>query len=459
MKFLQNFFLRKVANRPNLKKIINNVGWLFFDRLLRMGMGLFVGIWIARYLGPERFGLLNFALAYVGIFTSMATLGLQEIVVRDIVRDREGAGLTLGTAVLLQFLGGIASFILICLSIFYLRPEDSNAREVVIVLGALMIFKAGEVSVYWYESQVMSKYTVWVYNSTFLLFSLIKIALIIMEAPLIAFAWAIFWESIIASITLMLVMSKGSMRIKSLAMSLGRGKQLLKDSWPLILSSISITLYMKIDQIMIAQMIGDEAAGFYSAAIRISEFWYFIPMAISSSVLPAILESRMQSKKVYMQRLQSLYDLMVLISLSVALPMTFLALPVVRLLFGDAYAQNGVGIVLSIHIWSGLFVFLGVASGKWFLAENRQILGLQRVSIGAFVNILLNLFLIPKYGPIGAAIATVFSQALVCFFFDLLQSSTRPMFFMKLKSMNPARLIKYFQHLKEMMTKDSHQKF
>ncbi len=447
MNIVPAFVSRRIAHRPNLVKIVDNIGWLFFDKVLRMGVGLLVVVWLARYLGPEQFGLLNFALAFTGLFGAIATLGLQGIVVRDIVRDPESARLTLGTAAILQLVGGLVTFLLILGVIAYLRPDDALARTIVAILGAMMLLKASEIAVYWFESQVQSKYTVWVQNSVFLVFAAVKVGLILLEAPLSAFVWAMLAEAAVVAAILLLVLNLRGPRIKQLQASIGRAKTLLKDSWPLILSGIAIMVYMKIDQIMLGMMIGDEAVGIYSAAVRISEVWYFIPMVIVASVFPAILEAKKRSEEQYYARLQKLYDLMVVISVAVALPMTFLSTPIITLLFGAAYASAGA--VLAIHIWASVFVFLGVASGKWFLTENRLILTLQRVMAGAIINVILNILLIPKYSYIGAAVATLISQIFAAFIYDLFQVKTRPMFFMKAKSFNPFRWISLFRHFGE----------
>lgn len=439
LNLIPNFVHRRIAHRPNLIRIIDNIGWLFFDKILRMGVGLFVGVWVARYLGPEQFGLLNFALAFVGLFGAIATLGLQGIVVRDLVRNPDDKEETLGTAAVLQFAGGLIAYGFILGAIFWLRPEDALAKMLVAILGSMILFKASEVAVYWFESQVLSKYTVWVKNGSFLIFAAIKVALILNSAPLTAFAWATMAEALVVALLMLLMLELRGPSLRHLRISLARAKRLLSDSWPLLLSSIAIMIYMKIDQIMLGQMVGDEAVGIYSVAVHISEVWYFIPMVIVASVFPAILEARNRSKKQYYRRLQRLYTIMAWLSISVALPMTFLSTPIVGLLFGEAYA--GAGPVLAIHIWAGVFVFLGVASGKWFLAENRQILRLQRSVLGAIANIALNLLLIPLYGVFGAAIATVISYAIADMIFDFLQKETKRMFIMKLKAFNIFRTI------------------
>ena len=408
-----------------------------------MGVGLFVGVWIARYLGPEQFGLLSFATAFVGLFSAIAVLGLHSIVVRDIVRNPEGARETLGTAAILQLVGGLVSYLLILAVIAYLRPDDPLARSIIAILGSMMLLKASEIVVYWFESQVLSKYTVWVQNSVFLVFAAVKVVLILQEAPLTAFVWAMLGEAVVVAVILLFVLGKRGPALSSFRASAGRAKALLKDSWPLLLSGIAIVIYMKIDQIMLGQMIGDEAVGIYAAATRISEVWYFIPMAIVASVFPAILEAKKRSEEQYYARLQRLYDLMVVMSVAVALPMTFLSTAIVTILFGEAY--QAAGAVLTIHIWASIFVFLGVASGKWFLAENRQILSLQRTVLGAVANVALNLWLIPIYGAVGAALATVISYAIAAFISDVTQRETHKMFFMKLSSLNPLAI--YQRHI------------
>ncbi len=418
------------------------MGWLFFDKVLRMGVGLLVGVWVARYLGPEQFGLFSFASAFVGMFGAVAGLGLQSIVVRDIVRDPACKEETLGTAAVLQLLGGFLSYGCVLGAIFMMRPEDTLAMLLVAILGSIMLFRFSDVALYWFESQVLSKYIVWVQNGCFLIFAAIKVGLIASNAPLLAFAWATAAEALIVALLIFFMLGLRGPKLQQLRFSLLRAKALLADSWPLLLSAMSIMVYMKIDQIMLGQMLGDDAVGIYSAAVRISEVWYFIPMMIVASVFPSILEAKKRDEAQYLQRLQRLYDLMVWMSIVIALPMTFLSAPIVVALFGEAYVDSGA--VLAIHIWASVFVFLGVASNQWFVAENRQILGFQRTFIGLIVNIILNYILIPRFGVIGAAVATLCGQISAAWLFDLLQSSTRGVFIMKLKSFN---LIKTYKIL------------
>ncbi len=405
-----------------------------------MGVGVLVSVWIARHLGPEQFGLLNYALAFTGLFSAIAGLGMQEIVVRDIVRNPGGAYETLGTAGVIQIISGLVAYAFILVAIAYTRPNDYLAQSIVAIFGSLMILEASKIAVFWFESQVQSKYTVWVQNSAFLFFAAIKVALILYKASLTAFAWVMFMETTLVAFILLIVMNKRGFALNLLKVNVHRAKILLRDSWPLLLASFSIMIYMKIDQIMLGQMVDDQAVGIFSAATRISEFWYFIPMVVVSSVFPAILNSKKQSEDLYNKRLQRLYALMVWMSIVVALPMTFLATPLVEILYGKAYVVSG--IILSIHIWASVFVSLGVASSRWMLAENRQILSLQRSLFGMLINVALNLLLIPLYGAVGAAVATVVAQFSVGMLFDVIQKETRPMFIMKIKAFNPFFIIR-----------------
>lgn len=435
MNLIPHFIRRKIESRPVLLRIIDNIGWLFLDKIVRMGVGLFVGVWVARYLGPEQFGLLSFAIAFVSLFGAFVVLGLPSIVVRDIVRDPSRKETTLGTAAALQLASGFLSYALLMFFIFWLRADDPLAMAIVAILGSMVLFKAADVAIYWFESQVQSKYIVVVQNGVFIFFALSKIVLILIGSSVFAFAWVALGEAMVAAILMAFLMGRYGEALNTLEVRWTRAKELLRDSWPLLLSSVAVTIYMKIDQIMLASMKGDEAAGIYSAALRISEIWYFFPVAICASIFPSMLEMREHDKGEYYKRLQYLFDIMVWISIVLALFTTLFSTWVVTFLFGHEYVAAGP--VLAIHIWGAVFVFLGVASSQWFIAENLQFLSLQRTLIGLIINVFGNIALIPTYGALGAAISTIVSQAIAAWGSDILQSRTRALFMMKTRSFSP----------------------
>lgn len=375
-----------------------------------MGVGLLVGVWVARYLGPEQFGQFNYAMAYVVIFGAIAGLGMNGVVVRELVRKQCEARATLGSAFTLLIIGGFVAAGLAVFTIFWLRPDDMLTKAMVVILSIGLIFKSTDVVKYWFESQLQSRYSVWVENSIFIVMAGIKVVMIVTQATLLDFVLITLTETILVAVGLLVIYIKKANLVGVWEIKITIAKKLLADCWPLIFSSLAVTIYLRIDQVMLAEMVDDHAVGIYSAAVRISEVWYFIPMAIVGSVLPSVVRAKEISETVYENRLQRLYDLMVALSLIIAIPMTFLSDVIISILFGDAY--QGAGSILSINIWAGVFVFLGAACGVYTNVENIPKYSLMQTLLGMLVNIALNYILIPVLGVTGAAIATVFSYAI-----------------------------------------------
>lgn len=434
-KFNINKKISLLKSSEKVRGIIANTGWLFADRILRMGVGLFVSVWVARYLGVEQFGIFNYATAFVALFSTLSTLGLDAIVVRSIVREPEKRAEILGTAFWLKLLGGIAALVLAVSCIMVVRHDDQLTISLVAILSSVGIFQAFDTIDLWFQSQVQSKYTVIAKNTAFVVITLVKVILISIHAPLISFAWAASGEIGLGAIGLMIYYKIRGYSPLLWPWSLPLAKILLKESWPLILSGLTIMIYMRIDQIMLGQMIGDKAVGIYSVATRISEVWYFIPMAIASSVSPAIYEAKEVSESLYYKRIEKLLRLLSWLSIVVAVPMSFISGTIITILFGKSYEASG--FILAIHIWSSLFVFMGVGTSPWFIAEGLTQFALRRTIMGAITNVILNIFLIPAYGEAGAAIATVISQAIASFLSNATHPKTRKIFNLQVKSLIP----------------------
>lgn len=413
--------IQKVS--PELRKIISNIGWLFADRILRMGVGLIVTAWVARYLKPQQFGLLNYVGAFVSLFSVLATLGLDQIVVRDIVRDPSSKEETLGTTFGLKLAGGVVTLLVTTGFITILRPNDQMALWLVAITAAVTIFDAFNTIDFWFQSQVKSKYTVIAKNTAFILVTLLRIALIQLKAPLIAFAWVLVAESAFGAVGLVIVYKLRGQNLFRWRTSLQRAKSLLKEGWPLIISGLAIMIYVRIDQIMLGQLVGDQSVGIYSVAARISEIWYFFASAIVSSVTPSIVQAKEQSETLYYNKLQKVFNLMAVVSLAIAIPMTVLSKPLIVGIFGQSYASAST--VLSIYIWSSVFGFFGWAKGIWIIAEGYTIFALVSTSCGAVMNILLNFWLIPLYQENGAALASVISYSFTDYVLCLLYPPAR----------------------------------
>ncbi len=420
-------------DKAGLRKILANVSWLFADKILRMGFGLIVGVWIARYLGVEQFGMFNFAAAFVVLFSPIATLGLDAIVIRKLLDPAIDKDKLLGTTFWLKLLGGFTSVFLVTVCILLIRKSDLASVWLVTILALVGVVQAFDTIDFWFQSQVQSKYTVIAKNSAFIAISLLKVYLITVKAPLIAFAWAGLTEICLSAVGLVVAYRLKGFSIWKWQWSLPVASSLIKDSLPLIFSSFAIIIYVKIDQIMLGWEIGDTAVGIYSSATRISEIWYFIPLTIVASVSPSIYKAKQLSQSLYYQKIGKLNRIVVFMSIAVALPMTFLSKTVVVLLFGNNYIDAGD--ILAIHIWASVFVSMGVAASPWFIAENLTQIQMYKSISGALMNIFLNIFLIPAYGGIGAAIATVISYASSDLLSNLIHPKTRQLCILQLRSL------------------------
>ncbi len=427
-------------------RYFKNTSWLFGEKILRMVVGLFVGIWVARYLGPEQFGIFSYAQSFVGLFAAIATLGLDGIVVRELVKDENRTGELIGTAFWLKLIGAFLVLIILAIAVNF-TSNDSYTNALVFIIASATIFQSFNVVDMFFQAKVLSKFVVYANIISLFVSSIVKVVLILNEASLVSFAWVVLFDSFVLAIGFLYFYLKNStLSIKHLKFNKSTAVDLLKDSWPLILSGIVISIYMKIDQVMIKEMLNAEAVGQYAAAVRLSEAWYFIPMVISASLFPAIINAKKQSKALYYERLQKLYDLMVWLAIAIAIPMTFLSDWVINLLYGEAYHEAGG--VLIVHIWAGVFVFLTVASGHFLIAENMIMKAFYRNALAVFFNIVLNIVLIAEYGIKGAAIATLISWIISGYIYDFLDKKIRFMFVQKTKSLIGYRAYLFLKHRK-----------
>jgi PST family polysaccharide transporter len=406
------------------------------DRLIRMGMGLFVGVWVARYLGPEQFGSLNFAISFVALFGSVTSLGLEAIVMREVLHAPEDSRDILGTALALR---SGAGFLCVGAAIGVVRliqPHDRQALILVSIISLTLVFQAFDTIDVFFQSQIRSKITVWAKNGAFLLFAAIRVALIYAKAPLWVFAVATISETAAGAAGLILGYELTSGRLLLWKSSKKRALLLLQQSWPVIFSGMAIMVYMRLDMVMLKMMKGDFAVGLYAAATRVSEVWYFVPQAIVSSVSPAIMRVK-DNPTLLNARLKRLFSLMTISACAIGSVVALASHLIIRILYSNSYA--GAGPVLAVHVWASVFVFLGVAQYPWDIARNQVKLGLYRTVLGAVINVAMNLYLIPRYAAMGAAIATVVSYAVSGVFANLLSARTRPIFYMQMRSFIPGK--------------------
>ncbi len=404
---------------------------MFAEQILRMVAGLLVGIWVARYLGPAQFGIFSYAIAFTALFGSVAKLGLDSIVVHDLVREPNQRDLYLGTTFWLKLIGSVVMLAVMALAV-RLTSNDAITNLYIYIIASGTIFQSFEVVDFYFQSKVLSKFVSICKLTQLFISSFLKLYLIFTGADLIWFVFLSLADQITLAVSLYIAYRCQKLGSFYRYFDLRTAKHLLRASWPLIISGFVVMIYMRIDQIMIKEMLGEKAVGLYSAATRISEVWYFIPMLLTSSLFPSIINAKSISIDAYHSRLQKLYNFMFLAAIAIALPMTFLSNWLVKFLYGNNFHEAGN--VLMIQIWAGVFVFAGVASSRWFICEGLQKYYAFNTLVGAVMNIILNILLIPKFGINGAAIATVISQALASYIMNFMFKCTRSNFFRLSKS-------------------------
>lgn len=420
LKIIPSSIRLKIDQNPNIRAILSNTAWLFYDKAVLIVAGLLVGAWVARYLGPEQYGTLNYALAFVALATPFMQLGLKDIVIRNIIREPDKKNEILGTAIGLQLVASVLVVIASTYIAALMNADEFLTRTLLSIIFLRMIFQpVSNTFEYWFRSQVQAKYFVWSRNITLIFVATIKVILILSEAPLIAFAWAFVIDAAILSIILAIFYHLQGGVILDLRFHLRQASWLLKDSWPLMFSAFAVMIYMKIDQIMVGQMAGNAELGYYSVAVRLSELWYFIPVAIASSVFPAIIQARKSSNvQRYQRQIQFFFDVMAGTSYLIIIPLLLLAKPLVNTLFGPAYITSGA--ILVVHAWAFIFVSIGVARNRWLIVENMVYFSMITTILGAIVNIAMNYILIPQYSGLGAAWATVISYGVSVYLSSLL---------------------------------------
>jgi O-antigen/teichoic acid export membrane protein len=263
--------------------------------------------------------------------------------------------------------------------------------------------------------------------------SAIKLGLIWSEASLVWFAWVVVAENGIKGIVLAILYLKQRIPLLRWRFRLNQAKMLLKDSWPLIFSGLAVMIYMRIDQVMIHQMIDEKAVGQYAAAVRLSEIWLFITVAVTQSVMPSIVKAKAVSEHIYLQRILELYRFLITIAFLISIFVFLFSNKIVFILFGPSY--HSTPSILNIYIWSTVFVYMNNVSWQWFLNENLQLIATLRVLIGALANILLNYVLIQKIGVVGAAWATLASYATATYLGNLLFKKARINFMIQTKAL------------------------
>ncbi len=399
-----------LLEHEGLKRYSANISWLFLGQFFSLAVSFFIGAWIARYLGPANYGTISYIVAFVGIFGFIADLGITNTINRELIKTPEKSDELLGVGFILRIIGGLAAFSLILFSTLFLKTTVL-IKVLIILYSTIFIFQAFGIIAVFFQAKVKSKHNVYAQTLAIIMSSFLKVILILLGKGIIWLTIIYTLDVIWQSVFYIFVYYRQGFNIWHWKFNKTIAKSIWHDSWPLMLSAAAAYIYLRIDQVLIGQMLDIKAVGFYAAAVKIAEIIYFIPTIICTSLFPAIINAKKTNAELYHQRLSKLYKLMLATAIFISVPLTIFSHWIIVFLFGSAYALSAQ--ILSIYTWSSIGVFLGIAMTQYLMAENlTKIIFISTVT-AMITNIALNLILIPRIGLNGAAYATLISYFVV----------------------------------------------
>lgn len=391
-----------------MKKYIKNISWLLLEKLGQIISGLFIGVWIARYLGVDDFGTFSYAQSFVVVFSVIAKCGFDSIVVKKLVEQEcvRRKNEIVWSVFTFQIVSSVCSVLFISQLIPFFT-ESIETIHITLILSISIVFQSIFVIDWFFQSMVQSKYIAKAKFLVMLISSVIKVWLIISQYSLAYFAYTVVAESIIILVLYLYYYSSLGFYRKHWKFRLDIVKSIFLDSWPIMLTTLSAILYTRIDQFMIHSMLSNSELGIYSAAIRLTESWLFIPMIIQSTFFPLIISAKEEGVEIYNRRLLILTGLTGAFSVLVGVIVSLGSDYIMVLLYGDAYSLGGS--VLSIKIWESVLASVATVSSVWAIIENLQRALVKILLLGLVTNAILNYFMIPYLGGDGAAYASLIS--------------------------------------------------
>lgn len=386
--------------------IVKNAGWIIFGRVVQMILSLAVGILTARYLGPSNYGIINYASSYAAFFMAFCTLGINSVLVKELIEHAEEDGVILGTSLALRAVSSILSAGVI---IFIVAIWDKNDPTVIWVTAIYSLgipFHIFELLNYWFQSKLKSKITAVVTLLAYAIMSVYKIILLICGKTVEWFAFSNVLEYICIALFLLICYRKfGGKRFR---ISKSIGKRILSQSVHFILPSLMVSIYGYVDKIMLKHMLTETSVGHYATATAICGMWCFVLTAIIDSVYPSIMETYKKDTVLFEKINRRLYAIIFYIAVIVSLLFCVLGEWIILLLYGETY-RPAVS-PLRIITWYTSFSYLGVARNAWIVCEKKQ-KHLKYIYVSAaIINVLLNLVFIPISGASGAAVASLVTQ-------------------------------------------------
>ena len=391
-------------------KLIKNTGWMVFSQLYQMVISLVIGVISTRYLGPTNYGIINYTASFVSFFSIICSLGMEAIVVKEMIDDREHEGVILGSAIALRFISGIISMGCVCLIVTALNRDDPAVRVVALLQSIAIVFNSFSIIDSWYQSYLNSKVSTIIKCIAYTVMSVYKVYLLVSGKDVRWFAFSTSLDSIVIAVLFFFTYTKDS--VHKLKISLKTGINTLGKSYHLIISSLMAVLYSQMDRVMIGTFIGKTEVGYYAAAALIANLWVFVPQAVCNSAQPLLMDKG-KSKEEFSDRLSKLICVVFWFGVLVAIIITLMSSIIIGILYGKNYQDAK--LPLMILIWSTSFSILSYARGIWMINYNKQYLAKYIAGTGALVNLVLNAILIHYFGMVGAAIATLITEFICAF--------------------------------------------
>lgn len=387
-------------------KVVSNAGWIIGCKIVKAFLTLAVTMITARYFGPSNFGLINYAASIVTFVTPLMQLGLEAILVSEIINNKENEGEIIGTSVVINIISSILCIIGIVTFVLFANPGEGETLLVCLLYSLLLIFQAAENIQYWFQAKLLSKFPSIAMLVSYIIVAIFQIVLLALNLNVYYFALSYSLDYLIISVILFIIYKKyGSQK---LTFSYKRLKQMFTKSKYYIVSSMMVTIFAQTDKVMLKLMIDNSAVGFYSAASTSAQMVSFVFAAIINSGRPTIFEAYNKSKENFEKKLMYLYCIIIYFSLFVSLCITLFAPLIIKIMYGNSYIQAIPS--LRIIVWFTTFSYLGTIRNVWILCENKQKY-LWRINLlGAILNIILNLILIRILGIMGAALASLITQ-------------------------------------------------
>lgn len=401
--------LKALTQHSGFIKYLKNSGWMFSTRVISLVLSFIVTTYIARYLGPYNYGQLSYAVSFVGIFSFLSSLGIDSVLYRELISFKDRRSEYMGTALILKLFAGLFALTL-TVSAAYLSNLSGVGLLIIILISFTFIFNSFNIIAYEFQADVDGKITSIISIAVTCVLSLLKIGVVVFEKGLIYLASVLLFESLLYATLYIYFRLKKYGSITSWSYNPQVARSLIHDSWPMMFTAAFSVIYARIDQIFIKSLINIESVGIYDAAVRLSEVWYFIPNIVLSSLFPAIMNSKMDNATTYFKRQKYLFLLMLGLSTSISIFVTIFAKEITLIVFGSAFISSY--IILQVYIWSLVGTYMNHAISHFLIAENYRKMIFTSSLFGMVTNIILNIVLIPMYGILGAAIATVVSYTL-----------------------------------------------